>query len=185
MAFPHFVRTEKFLNKPKFAHSSRVTNIDICEGLGIFSDRMAPQRPLEDFKLEAPPLTRFQAWNPGHLHAHTFMTFDEHMYHDQTHEKPLGPIPSVQKEVCRLIHRWGFVSNCHHFPAFYFKWTPPTDLMPQTSHSVSIILRPWTWKAIKIFSLSVIPGGRGSPATLQGDKKRQHRTLIQITCSTK
>ena len=32
-------------------------NIDICLGLGLFRDQMAPQNLLEDFNLEAPPPT--------------------------------------------------------------------------------------------------------------------------------
>lgn len=40
-----------------------------------------------------------------------------------------------------------------YFPCRVLWQTPPTDLTPQTSHSLIIILRPWKWKVLTIFCL--------------------------------
>ena len=49
-----------------------------------------------------------------------------------------------------LAHRHSRVL-WHHFPASYCNKL--LQFQHQTSHSVSIILRPWTWKVLKIFRL--------------------------------
>ena len=57
--------------------------------------------------------------------------------------------------------------------------TPPTDLTPQTSHSVSIILRPWTWKAFAY----IIPGGRDGALHFKASPEGRKSSWQQHTIS--
>ena len=58
---------------------------------------------------------------------------------------------SLQKEVSRFDSKFPFHPHFEPFP--FHVQTPLTDWTPQTSSSLSIILKPWTWKVIKSFHL--------------------------------
>ena len=70
---------------------------------------------------------------------------DVHIYHEQTHKNPswkhtLSPTGS-RPFWCEAPF---FTNSC-----LVQKWSPPVDLTPQSSHSLSIILMPWRSKVVK------------------------------------
>ena len=85
-------------------------------------------------------------FKPRFLHAHTWMSFDMHMYHDQTCRKQHGATLSLQQEVSYFNSKFAFHPHFDTFPClllFFFSFT----------NSVSMILRPWRWKVIKSIRL--------------------------------
>ena len=109
-------------------------NNNICYGLGIFSDKMSPDALLEDFKLVVPPPTKLEAWSPAHyMHLHA-----QHLVYicimTRCTKNPVGPIPSVQQEVCFFDSQLRF---CHQKKTQ--NKTPPTDLITGTTLFVRLV----------------------------------------------